>query len=119
MKLYEYLIGGRKAGLRKPDKTFSELKEGDTLYIWVFKKNNDNTIHRIRHSGIFGKPEQKPNGLVYTIQYDGAFVKHNISHNNENNNTDLMTSGNLFNYLTTTYPIDDETAIKLYKKLLK
>ena len=43
MRLYEYLIGGRKTGKRDIIHTFGELKRGDVLYFYKF----DGDLRRI------------------------------------------------------------------------
>lgn len=48
MKLFEYLIGGKKTGMRKRSGfAFKDVKEGDVLYLWNFSKKTGKLARRL------------------------------------------------------------------------
>ena len=46
MKLYEYLIGGKKIGRREEYHPFKDVKVGESVHLWTFTGNGNFLRHR-------------------------------------------------------------------------
>ena len=123
MRLYEYLIGGKKTGqiddLKDAipgSKPFRELKEGDTFFISQFKSNGTYTYAReIKISSILKEPSDwvfigfAKNGLKYT-----QFVRMN-----DLNKTFYVDDQRTYYLVFSTFEMDDKPLFELVKKEIK
>ena len=123
MRLYEYLIGGKKTGriedLKDPipdSKPFCELKEGETFFISQFRLDGTRTyVDEIKITSI----DKKPTGWVFT-----GFGKKGIKYvypvwMRDLNKTLFVWDQRTYYDVISTFEMDDDPLFELAKKEIK
>ena len=123
MRLYEYLIGGKKTGqiddLKDPmpdSKPFCELKTGETFFISEFKPDGTSAyVDEIKITSI----DKKPTYWVFTgLTKEGEEYAHNVGVRDLDKKLEVWDQR--INYrVFSTFKIDDEPFFELVKKEIK
>ena len=123
MRLYEYLIGGKKTGqiddlkdAMPGNKPFCELKKGESFFISQFKSNGTcDYADEIKITSI----NKKPTYWVFTgLTKSGTKYDHLVLMRNLDKKLEVKDQG-VYYMVFSTFKMDDESFFELIKKEIK